>query len=108
MSRSSQFGISFNFTTECSYRISLMHRSRESTVQNDQQQPIAINVRTRRDGKPEFMFGDHPVYLDKNVILALARRIQFAADIVGALGTSLLDCEHNNIISIWTLKLLLT
>jgi hypothetical protein len=48
MSRSSQFGISFNFTTECSYRISLMHRSRESTVQNDQQQPIAINVRTRR------------------------------------------------------------
>jgi hypothetical protein len=48
ISRSSQFGISFNCTTECSYRISLMHRSRESTVQNDQQQPIAINVRTRR------------------------------------------------------------
>jgi len=95
---------------ECNYRISLMHRSRESTVQNDQQQPIAINVRTRRktngqnrteasfqevveafasqrgitfhpktktgsnsmiDGKSVFMFGDHPVYLDKNVIFAL-------------------------------------
>ena len=95
---------------ECNYRISLMHRSRESTVQIDQQQPSAINVRARRktdgqnrteasfqevveafanqrgiafhpktktgsnsmiDGKPVFMFGDHPVYLDKNVILAL-------------------------------------
>jgi tuftelin-interacting protein 11 len=95
---------------ECNYRISLMHRSRESTVQNDQQQPIAINVRTGRktngqnrteasfqevveafasqrgitfhpktktgsnsmiDGKPVFMFGDHPVYLDKNVIFTL-------------------------------------
>ena len=95
---------------ECNYRISLMHRSRESTVQIDQQQPSAINVRARRktdgqnrteasfqevveafanqrgiafhpktktgsnsmiDGKPVFMFGDHPVYLDKNVIFAL-------------------------------------
>ncbi|KAL3775720.1 hypothetical protein ACHAW5_002932 [Stephanodiscus triporus] len=89
----------------CNYRISLMHRSKERSAQNEKQQPSAIHVSARRmmgghnrveasfqevveafanqhgimfhpksgsnsmiDGKPVFMFGEHPVYFDKNVL----------------------------------------
>mmetsp|Transcript_18866 Transcript_18866/g.34126 ORF Transcript_18866/g.34126 Transcript_18866/m.34126 type:complete len:236 (-) Transcript_18866:74-781(-) len=95
--------------TDCNYRISLMHRSKERKPQNAEKSS-AVNVRVQRnlrgngkmavaasfqevveafanqhdipfhpksgsksmkDGKPVFMFGEHPIYIDKNVLFAL-------------------------------------
>ncbi|KAL7541288.1 hypothetical protein ACHAXR_010789 [Thalassiosira sp. AJA248-18] len=92
--------------TDCNYRISSMHRSKERKPQNNDQTRVNVRVQQKlhgngkmaasfkevveafanqhdiaffpksgsnsmKDGKPVFMFGDHPIYFDKNVLFAL-------------------------------------